>query len=91
MRPGVAGCLIRHLSAVMRGGLRLTQVSHAADRALIDGPLAFRQSRQASRGRGMPSIPRSTGPDSDGVVELVERIELGAAVPGRGELGCGGL
>ena len=90
-RPGLAGCVIRHVSAVVRGGLRLTQVSHAAGRDLINGPLAFRQSRQASRWRGMPSIPRSTGPDGDGVVDLVENIALGTAVPGLGEPGCGGL
>jgi hypothetical protein len=90
-RPGLAGCGIRYVSAVIKGGLRLTRVGHAAGRALINGPLAFRQSRQASRWRGMPSIPRSTGPNGDGVVELVENIRLGAAVPGLGEPRCGGL
>jgi hypothetical protein len=90
-RPGLAGCVIRHVSAVIRGGLRLTQVRYAAGRALINGPLAFRQTGQASRWRGMPSIPRSTGPDGNGVVELVENIRLGAAVPGLSEPGCDGL
>ena len=90
-RPGLAGCWIRYVSAVINGGLRLTRVSHAAGRALINGPLAFRQSRQTSCWRGMPSIPRSTSPDGDGVVELVENIRLGAAVPPLGEPGSGGL